>query len=151
MASSSRAVSTRVPSTRAASKAAASSKGHTPFYEPPTFETAIGQAPDPDLPREYHYQPFLDITNINRLMEEVYTAITTWARNVDIGYQRNHDNIRDCYQRVCTSYQEVIDTIRSDGTIEPVNNTRLLTALEEAAQLFLGDLYGQIIQFADDE
>ncbi|KAG6186678.1 hypothetical protein E4U36_000487 [Claviceps purpurea] len=142
MASSSRAVSTRVPSTRAASKAAASSKGHTPFYEPPTFETAIGQAPD--LPRDYHYQPFLDITNINRLMEEVYTAITTWARNVDIGYQRNHDNIRDCYQRVCASYQE-------DGTIEPANNTRLLTALEEVAQLFLGDLYGQIIQFADDE
>ncbi|KAG6261395.1 hypothetical protein E4U49_003974 [Claviceps purpurea] len=145
MASSSRAVSTRVPSTRAASKAAASSTGHTPFYEPPTFETAIGQAPDgPDLPRDYHYQPFLDITNINRLMEEVYTAITTWARNVDIGYQRNHDNIRDCYQRVCASCQE-------DRTIEPANNTRLLTAMEEVAQLFLGDLYGQIIQFADDE
>ncbi|KAG6176282.1 hypothetical protein E4U23_001235 [Claviceps purpurea] len=47
--------------------------------------------------------------------------------------------------------EEVLDTIRSDGTIEPANNTRLLTALEEVAQLFLGDLYGQIIQFADDE
>ncbi|KAG6296506.1 hypothetical protein E4U45_005721 [Claviceps purpurea] len=154
MASSSRAVSTRAPSTRAASKAAASSKGHTPFYEPPTFETAIGQAPD--LPRDYHYQPFLDITNINRLMEEVYTAITTWARNVDIGYQRNHDNIRDCYQRVCASSrkaEEVLDTIRSDRRRyhRAGNNTRLLTAMEEVAQLFLGDLYGQIIQFADDE
>ncbi|KAG6107784.1 hypothetical protein E4U31_008165 [Claviceps sp. LM219 group G6] len=86
MASSSRAVSTRMPSTRAAAKAAASSKGHTPFYEPPTFETAISQAPD--LPREYHYQLYTDITNINRLMEEVYSAITTWAGNVNNGYQR---------------------------------------------------------------
>ncbi|KAG6028028.1 hypothetical protein E4U19_001715, partial [Claviceps sp. Clav32 group G5] len=83
-------------------------------------------------------------------MEEVYSAITTWAGNVNNVYQRNHDTIRDCYQRVCVFYQEVVDTIRVDGTIEPENNTRLFTAMEEVAQLFLGDLYGQIIQFADD-
>ncbi|KAG6271951.1 hypothetical protein E4U47_002766 [Claviceps purpurea] len=137
MASSSRAVSSRVPSTRAAAKAAASSEGHTPFYEPPTFETAIGQAPD--LPRDYHYQyqPYADITNINRLMKEVYTAITTWARNVNIGYQRNHDNIRDCYQRVCAFYQEVVDIVRMNDTIEPANNTRFLNAMEKVAQLLV--------------
>ncbi|KAG5954129.1 hypothetical protein E4U57_004801 [Claviceps arundinis] len=138
MAPSSRAVSTRVSSTRSAAKAAASREGHTLFYEPPTFEKAISQAPD--LPTEYQYQPLTDITNINRLMEEVYSAITTWAGNVNNVYQRNHDTIRDCYQRVCTVV----------GTIEPENSTRLFTAMEEVAQLFLGDLYGQIIQFADD-
>ncbi|KAG5977081.1 hypothetical protein E4U56_000485 [Claviceps arundinis] len=78
-------------------------------------------------------------------MEEVYSAITTWAGNVNNVYQRNHDTIRDCYQRVCVFYQETVD-----GTIEPENSTRLFTAMEEVAQLFLGDLYGQIIQFADD-
>ncbi|KAG6114572.1 hypothetical protein E4U13_003290 [Claviceps humidiphila] len=83
-------------------------------------------------------------------MEEVYSAITTWAANVNNVYQRNSDTIRDCYQRVCVFYQEVVDTIRIDGTIEPENNTRLFTAMEEVAPLFLGDLYGQIIQFADD-
>ncbi|KAG6107785.1 hypothetical protein E4U31_008166 [Claviceps sp. LM219 group G6] len=72
-------------------------------------------------------------------MEEVYSAITTWAGNVNNVYQRNHDTIRDCYQRVCVFYQEVVDTIRVDGTIEPENSTRLFTAMEEVAQLFLGD------------
>ncbi|KAG6265307.1 hypothetical protein E4U48_006008 [Claviceps purpurea] len=49
--------------------------------------------------------------------------------------------------------EEVLDTIRSDRRRyhRAGNNTRLLTAMEEVAQLFLGDLYGQIIQFADDE
>ncbi|KAG5955973.1 hypothetical protein E4U57_002980 [Claviceps arundinis] len=72
----------------------------------------------------------MDIANINRLMEEAYTAITAWSRNVDVKYRRNQQNIQEGYQRVFAFYQEVADIVRVNDTIEPKDNTRWLNAME---------------------